>query len=557
MSGRALKRIVIYCAVSITVMTPPIASAQERQPAKSLQGAMSIEATLLESLDVNLKTLKKLPVWKQGDQLKEVNPRKHYDRENRVIEILKKRVPDPVPKIDSLLGFQRRAFENRASFSKLMELEPGEINIDGQGFSGVNPPDISGDVSGDHYIQAINTADGTAYTIYKKADGSIEAGPFLLSDLGGQDVTGLGDPIVLYDHLANRWFLSEFTRTPVNAVHIYISKTQDPIAGGWHHYRFDTPNFPDYPKFGVWPDAYYMTSNETDGPAVYAFDRAKMLDGKPATLQRFLADQLSGFGFQALTPVDLDGAAAPPPGSPFYVMRHRDDEVHNVNSNNAGQDFLELYELRIDWANPANSSMTGPNSLSIAEFDSDLNGLTSFSCIPQMGSNIRLDPLREVIMHRLPYRNFGTHESIVGSFVTDVDGQDHAGVRWFELRKTAGGNWIVHQEGTYAPDSHSRWMSSIAMDGSGNIAIAYDVSSNTLFPSLRYAGRLASDPMGTMPRGEVTLIDGTAANASNRYGDYSTLSVDPMDDRLFWFTGEYNQANIWSTRIGTFQFEGK
>jgi hypothetical protein len=555
MIDQAVRRTVMYCAASIALMALPMASAQERQPAKSLQGAMSIEAKTFESLDVDLKTLRTLPAWKQGDRLQEVNPRQHYDREDRVIEILKKRVPDPLPRIDPLLGFQRRAFENLGAFSKARELEPGKINIEGQAFTGVNPPDVSGDVSKDHYIQAINSVDGTSYTIYKKADGSVEAGPFQLSDLGGQGVTGLGDPIVLYDHLANRWLLSEFTRTPGNAVHVYISKTPDPVAGGWHHYRFDTPTFPDYPKFGVWPDAFYMTSNESDGPAVYAFDRTKMLEGNPqASLQRFLADQLSGFGFQALTPVDLDGAAAPPSGSPFYVMRHRDDEVHNVNSHVAGQDFLELYELRIDWANPANSTMVGPNSLSIAEFDSDLNGLTAFSCFPQMGSNIRLDPLREVIMHRLPYRNFGTHETIVGSFVTDVDGQDHGGVRWFELRKTAGGNWVVHQEGTYAPDSHSRWMSSIAMDGSGNITIAFNVSSTTMFPSLRYAGRLASDPMGTMPRGEVTLINGTAPNASSRYGDYSTLSVDPADDHLFWFTGEYNPARTWSTRIGTFRF---
>jgi hypothetical protein len=201
--------------------------------------------------------------------------------------------------------------------------------------------------------------------------------------------------------------------------------------------------------------------------------------------------------------------------------------------------------------------MNGPKSLAIAEFDSDLNGLTTMACFPQKGSNVRLDPLREVIMHRLPYRNFGTHETILGSFVTDVDNKDHGGIRWFELRKTTGGNWVVHQEGTYAPDGHSRWMSSIAMDGAGNIALAYCVTSATMFPSLRFAGRLASDPMGTMPRGEVTLLDGTAANASNRYGDYSTLSIDPADDHMFWFTGEFNGARTWSTRIGTFEFAEK
>lgn len=554
MKGNAVKQSVTYCAASLIVMISPCAFAQERQPAKTMRGAVSIEAKAVESLDVNLKSLKKARAWKQGDPVKEVNPRKHYDREGRVLEFLKNRLPAS-PKSDALLGFQTRAFDNRAALVRAMELKPGKVNVDGQGFSGVNPPDVCGDVGPAHYIQAINSGDGTSYIIHKKTDGSVEAGPFLLSDLGGRDVTGLGDPIVLYDHLAKRWLLSEFTERPVNAVHVYISKTADPVAGGWFHYRFDTPNFPDYPKYGVWPNAYYMTSNEQDGPAVYAFDRAKMLNGQPATLQRFLVGQLSGFGFQALTPVDLDGASPPPLGSPFYVMRHRDDEVHNVNGPDAAQDFLELFELRIDWANPANSTMAGPNSVAITEFDSDLGGLTSITCFPQKDSDVRLDPLREVIMHRLPYRNFGTHETILGSFVTDVDGKDRGGIRWFELRKAVHGNWVVHQEGTYAPDSHNRWMSSIAMDGTGNIALGYSVTSSTMFPSLRFAGRLASDPMGTLPRGEVTLIDGTAANSSSRYGDYSTLGIDPTDDRVFWFTGEFNAARTWSTRIASFGFE--
>jgi hypothetical protein len=189
----------------------------------------------------------------------------------------------------------------------------------------------------------------------------------------------------------------------------------------------------------------------------------------------------------------------------------------------------------------------------VAEFDSDLCGLTSFSCIPQKGSSIRLDPLREIIMNHLQYRNFGTYETLVGSFVTDVDGHDHAGVRWFELRKTPNESWRVHQEGTYAPDSEHRWMSSIAMDSKGNIALAYSVSSLTTFPGLRYAGRLASDPMGTLPRGEHTLVAGSAANASNRYGDYAALTVD--GDDVFWFTGQYNKTGQWSTRIGSFKFK--
>ncbi len=457
------------------------------------------------------------------------------------------RIPKPAPKRDPLLGFQSRM----AAVGMLRAFDPPVLNFEGQGFNGVNPPDMVGDVGTRYYIQAINAPDGARYAIYRKSDGALEAGPFLMSDLGGP--TGLGDPIVLYDHLADRWLLSEFGADD-NLLIVYISRTNDPISGGWFGYQFPTPHFPDYPKYGVWPDAYYVTTNESDGPAIYALDRAEMLDGDPARLQRFLAPELNGFGFQALTPCDLDGPA-PPAGSPHYLLRHHDDEVHNVGANDPTQDFLDLYEFRVDWTEPANSTLTGPTGIPISEFDSDLCGLVSFSCFPQQGSSIRLDPLREVIMWRVPYRNFGTHETIVGSFVTDVDGDDHGGVRWFELRKDSTQGWHIHQEGTYAPDGNDRWMSTIAMDGSGNIALGYNVTSVTSFPGLRYVGRLESDPMGTMPIQEQTLIAGAGANTSFRYGDYSALSIDPNDDRLFWFTGQYNPQSRWSTRIGAFRFQ--
>jgi hypothetical protein len=159
-------------------------------------------------------------------------------------------------------------------------------------------------------------------------------------------------------------------------------------------------------------------------------------------------------------------------------------------------------------------------------------------------------------MWRLQYRNFGSHETLVGNLVTDVDGTDHGGIRWFELRKTGANPWALYQEGTYAPDSVNRWMGAIAMDGSGNIALGYNVSDATsTYPGLRYVGRLAGDPLGTMPQGEHTLIAGTAANGSNRYGDYSAMSVDPVDDCTFWFTGEWNASSTWSTRIGAFRFD--
>ncbi|MCA9933066.1 MAG: choice-of-anchor J domain-containing protein, partial [Anaerolineales bacterium] len=166
-----------------------------------------------------------------------------------------------------------------------------------------------------------------------------------------------------------------------------------------------------------------------------------------------------------------------------------------------------------------------------------------------------LDPLREVVMNRLAYRNFGDHEVLVGNFVTDI-GNNMGGVRWFELRKVGAGAWTLYQEGTYAPTTtDNRWMGAIAMDGSGNIALGYNVSSQTIYPSLRYAGRLESDPLGTLPQGEYTLVNGTAVNGSNRYGDYAAMSVDPEDDCTFWFTGQWNGASSWSTRIGAFKFD--
>ena len=171
------------------------------------------------------------------------------------------------------------------------------------------------------------------------------------------------------------------------------------------------------------------------------------------------------------------------------------------------------------------------------------------------GSTSSLDPLREVVMNRLAYRNFGDHETLVGNFVTDVNGANQGGVRWFELRKSGAGAWSLYQEGTYSPTADNRWMGAIAMDSAGNIALGYNVSSGTVSPSLRYTGRLASDTLGTMSQGDNVLVNGTATNGSNRYGDYAAMSVDPSDDCTFWFTGQWNGASTWSTRIGKFKFD--
>ncbi len=205
-------------------------------------------------------------------------------------------------------------------------------------------------------------------------------------------------------------------------------------------------------------------------------------------------------------------------------MRHRDDEVHNPGSNDPGADFLEIWEFAVDFATPANSTFTLAATISVTEFESELCGLSSFECVPQPGTGVELDPLREVVMWRLQYRNFGTHQTLVGTFVTDVDGgaADHHGMRWFELRRVGTGAWSLFQEGTYAPDADHRWLGSIAMDGSGNIALGYSISSSTTFPGIRYVGRTAGDSGGTMTTGEITVVAGGASQTSSeRWGDYS------------------------------------
>jgi hypothetical protein len=228
--------------------------------------------------------------------------------------------PQPAaPSPDSLLALQASAAPGEDS-----TFGTPERNFEGTPFTGVRPPDTIGDVGLNHYIQIVNGSGGTPVTVYDKS-GTLVAGPFPLDSLwsgGGNCSSGHGDPIVLYDRLADRWLLSEFADVG-NHLCVYVSQTPDPVSGGWYGYDFPTPDFPDYPKYAVWPDAYYVSSNEYS-PAAYALDRNQMLAGGAATSQRFIASSLAGFPFQALTPSDLDGPTPPPAGSPNYFMRHRE-----------------------------------------------------------------------------------------------------------------------------------------------------------------------------------------------------------------------------------------
>lgn len=414
------------------------------------------------------------------------------------------------------------------------------------------PPDTVGDVGPNHYVQAVNSS----FAIFNK-NGTMLTGPTninaLWSDGTPCQTQNQGDPIVLYDRLAGRWVISQFNFVDQNTPPFYqcfaVSQTSDP-TGAYYTYSFAVSNdvnvFNDYGKIGVWPDGYYMGANEA-GFTAYVFDRQNMLTGAAATFQKFNIN--SNF----MLPSDLDGATAPPAGTPnhFYTM--------------SGDNAMELWAFHVDWATSGNSTFTKVSDLtSGAGFIYDVcpalpSDKNSLDCIPQPGTTQALDAIGEWPMYRFQYRNFGDHESLVGNFTTDMNagaGTDHAGIHWFELRRTGTGNWSIFNEGNYAPDGNERWLGSAAMDKKGNIAVGYSASNGTdIFPSLRYATRNATDPAGQLGA-ETTLHAGAAAQtSSNRWGDYSSMNVDPVDDCTFWFTSEYLQssANGWRTRVGTFK----
>ncbi len=433
------------------------------------------------------------------------------------------------------------------------------VNFEGIGnVNGVLPPDTVGDVGPNHYVQMVNLS----YQVWDKSGTSL-LGPLASNTIWAAlpadnicRVNNDGDPIVLYDQAADRWLLSQFALdfNGSNGFHqcIAISETGDPTGAFYlYDFKISDTKMNDYPHFGIWPDGYYLGVNQFDGASfawagqvAVAFERDKMLQGLPAQMVYF-DDPDPSLG--AMLPADWDGATPPPAGSPNLFVQ--------LGGDNAS---LDIWAFHVDWTTPANSTFTSLVSPAVAPFDSDLCGF-SRNCIPQPGGTA-LDSLAGRLMYRVQYRNFGSYQAMVANHTVDADGADKAGVRWYELRNSGSG-WAVANQGTYAPDGDNRWMGSAAMDAQGNIAIGYSVSSTTTHPSIRYTGRLASDPANTLPQGEATLIagGGSQGHSSGRWGDYSSMSVDPVDDCTFWYTQEYYVADSsadWQTRIGSFKYPG-
>lgn len=524
--------------------------------ASGLLGSLSAQAPTAQQNSVTVgqsyhndvsPPLRSMPPWSIADVKSE-----HEANENPKVPHRHQDAFDPV--VQSM-----QASNNLATVSPT--IAAALSNFDGIPFPGVGcncaPPDTNGAVGKTQYVQIVNEG----YQVFDKATGNSVLGPNSISSIwsgfgGACETLGQGDPVVLYDQLADRWVVTQFAKStssgnPTDEC-VAVSTTGD-ATGTYYRYGFHLgSNFYDYPHLSVWPDGYYMSMNVFNstgtlflGPQAFAFDRAKMLTGAAAS---FVSPQGPlGGTVDPFLPANVDGATLPPTGAPATFIGF---PGQSISPN------YTTYHFHADFTTTANSTFTTFANPPAAGFTSLCPNTRA--CVPQAGvtSSNYLDGIGDRLMFRLAYRNFGDHESVVGNYTVSANGV--AGVRWFEIRNVTSGPVTVYQESTYAPDTTWRWMGSVAMDGQGNIALGYSASDSTINPQLRYAGRLATDALNVLGQGEAHLYDGTGSQSgtSNRWGDYSSLTVDPVDDATFWYTNEYYASTAsfnWRTRIGSFK----
>jgi hypothetical protein len=425
----------------------------------------------------------------------------------------------------------------------------GIFDSEGGGFV---PPDTNASVGATQVVETVNVA----YAVYDKTTGNLIMSPksirTLYSPLGGDCATAnLSDPTAIYDKAAGVWvitmiaYLNNFSS---NAACVAVSTSSD-ATGTYNLYSFSYGStLPDYPKLSVWPDAYYLTTDSFPGGGGFtgaescALDRTNMLKGNPATMQCFQR----GPNDFALLPADLDGTSAPPSGAPNFEM----DEGLSTTE-------LNLYKFHVDWSDPKNSTFTGPTVLTVAAYSDACGG--GRTCIPQPPPGELLDGLGGRLMFRLPYRNFGDHEALVAvhSINPATGSSAHSAARWYEIRNPSTSP-TVYQQGTHFNKTISIWNGSIAMDKNGDIAIGVSVSAPNLNPTIAYAGRVPSDPLGAMESPKIVITGkGVQTSSQDRWGDYSSMAIDPSDDCTFWYSQEYyavTGAFHFNTHLNSFKF---
>ena len=463
----------------------------------------------------------------------------------------------------------------------------------------VNPPDTIGDVGPNHYVEMINLV----FAVWDKS-GNLLLGPVdtgtLWSGFPIPDCTDhSGDPVVLYDQTTDHWILSQFTTRGLSAQVpnyncVAVSQTGDP-TGAYYRYAFSTQAdnvdggyfFPDYPKYGVWSNSYILTTRDFGwidryGISVYALEKNKMVNGEPnaRAVQFFLETDVTPNGTvplalvgDGLLPPDMDGNRRPIDGAPAPIVGTQDDSA----DYGATFDALNIWELSIKWSAHPTASIGLVAQLPTAPFDSIYPcAPTSRDCLPEPGivnpaQYLDILSYRQRPTWRLAYRNFNSYESLVTNQSVEA-APGVAGARWYEIRRTGNRppntrSYSIYQQGTYAPgDGVHRWMGSIAQDKKGNMALGYSVVNGVdVFPGIRYTGRLASDPVGMMTLGEATIINGTGVQTTtnSRWGDYTSMNIDPSDDCTFWYANEYytlagqgTSAAGWQTRIASFKLPG-
>src|SRR6059058_3755115 len=448
----------------------------------------------------------------------------------------------------------------------------------------VNPPDPDGEVGPNNYVEMVNLT----FAVYDKSGnrllGPVDTGT-LWSGFAVPDCTDpSGDPVVLYDQITDRWILSQFTTSGLNDSSkpfwncVAVSTTSDP-TGSYYRYAFETKNFqffPDYPKYGNWTDSYVLTTREFGptveyGIGVYALEKNKMVNGEPARAVRFFIDgnapgmlPLVGDG---LLPADIDGKQKPKTDTAIPIVGTQDDN----SDYGATFDALNVWDLTVKWNSAASSTLTLNTQLPTAPFDSIFPcAPTSRDCLPQPGmvnpaQYLDILSYRQRPTFRLAYRNFKSYESLVTNQSVEAP-PGVAGPRWYEIRRT-GTTYSIYQQGTYAPgDGVHRWMGSVAMDKQGNMALGYSVVNGVdVYPGIRYTGRLNGDPLGQMTLGEGVIINGSGVQTTtnSRWGDYTSMNIDPTDDCTFWYVNEYytlegqmSSTAGWQTRIGSFKLPG-
>jgi hypothetical protein len=433
----------------------------------------------------------------------------------------------------------------------------------GAGFTGPqgtaefrNPTDDSLAAGLNEIVQIVNsrlaiyTKQGARYPV----TGKVLFGPVITNTLfagfGGPCETLVsGDAVVRYDQLADRWLfvLPIFRRPPDKpdapyAMCYAVSTGPDPM-GSYYRYQFDRPLFPDYPRPAVWPDGYYLPTSTGDTVIqkhVCAADRTKMLTGENATEQCFIID-----GVNFLNASDLDGRRLPPAGTPNLVMAAGGTQLHNIFED----DGIYAWKFFVNWDDPSKTRLTGPEKIAVAPYHYLCNGQLS-KCVPQPGTDVRLDSQGDKLMQRLVYRNFGRYQSIVAAH--SIDTRAGGGVRWYEFRIDRSATPHLYQQGTYAPGGDYRWMPSVAMDAKGDIAVGYSFGGSSAFPGQRFAARLAGDPKGQLTLAETVIAEGQASQTNTlRWEDFTTLAVDPADDCTFWYVGDYLKtgAENYTSRI--------